>query len=97
MNENDERPAMMRRRYTVSDRVLAANRRNLELARQAEPARRYRATERRRPAWLVNLEKGRALLRETRLSPDGYPRSENRNSKIETRNSEIGNKPEFVS
>jgi hypothetical protein len=68
------------RSYTVSQRVLAANRRKLEWARQVEPGRVWRETPRRRAAWLANLEKGRALLHDTRLSPEGYPRTGVRDS-----------------
>ncbi len=49
-----------RRHYTVSAKVLEANRRNLEKARAVPKEIRYRRTERRRVACRQNLLKARA-------------------------------------
>ena len=49
-----------RRRYTVSGKVLEANRRNLEKARAVPKEIRYRRTERRRVACRQNLLRARA-------------------------------------
>ena len=48
-----------KRKYTVSDKVRAANRINLEKARSVDKAIRYRPTEKRLTASRANLEKGR--------------------------------------
>jgi len=84
---------MTKRKYTVTAKVLAANRLNLELARLVEPGIRFRVSERRRAACRANLVKARAVLRAASLTPDGLSKLENGNSKIETGNRkfEIGN------
>ena len=48
-----------KRKYTVSDKVRAANRINLEKARSVDKVIRYRPTEKRLAASRANLEKGR--------------------------------------
>jgi len=68
---------MTKRKYTISDRVLAANRRNLVLARRVDAGVRFRPTPQRAAASRANLVKARAVLRAASLSPDGYRREEN--------------------
>jgi hypothetical protein len=50
----------MKRKYTVSDKVLAANRRNLEKANAVPKSIRYRATARRLASCHANLQKAQA-------------------------------------
>jgi hypothetical protein len=59
----ETQPARPRRKYTVTEKVLAANRRNLEKARAVPKSIRYRPTERRLAACHANLEKARAARR----------------------------------
>src|SRR6516225_7419736 len=61
--ENGQR---VKRKYTVSDKVLAANRLNLEKARAVDKKIRYRATPKR-------LEGSRASLIKARQSPNYKP------------------------
>jgi len=58
--------ARPRRKYTVTEKVLVANRRNLEKARAVPKSIRYRPTERRLAACHANLEKARAARRSKR-------------------------------
>jgi hypothetical protein len=52
------------RKYTVSDKVLAANRRNLEKANAVPKSIRYRATARRLASCHANLQKAQAAQRD---------------------------------
>jgi hypothetical protein len=54
----------MNRKYTVSDKVLAANRRNLEKANAVPKSIRFRATERRLASCHANLQKAQAAQRD---------------------------------
>jgi hypothetical protein len=54
----------MKRKYTVSDKVLAANRRNLEKANAVPKSIRYRATARRLASCHANLQKAQAAQRD---------------------------------
>jgi hypothetical protein len=54
----------MNRRYTVSDKVLAANRRNLEKANAVPKSIRFRATARRLASCHANLQKAQAAQRD---------------------------------
>jgi glycyl-tRNA synthetase beta subunit len=58
----------MKRRYTISDKVLAANRRNLEKANAVPKSIRYRATARRLAACHANLQKAQAAQRDPQLA-----------------------------
>jgi hypothetical protein len=87
-----------KRKYTVSEKSLAANRRNLILARAVDPKVRCRPTDRRSIACRANLEKALAVLRAASLTPEGHPqkkaesrsqKSENGNAKLESGNSKI--------
>ena len=91
----------LKRKYTLSEKALAANRRNLILAREIDPKIRYRATPKRLKACRANLTRALATLRAASLTPDGEsqyklrsrkPKDENRNSKSETRKSTIENR-----
>jgi hypothetical protein len=54
----------MKRKYTVSDKVLAANRRNLKKANAVPKSIRYRATPRRLASCHANLQKAQAAQRD---------------------------------
>jgi hypothetical protein len=54
----------MKRPYTVSDKVLAANRRNLEKANAVPKSIRFRATARRLASCHANLQKAQAAQRD---------------------------------
>jgi hypothetical protein len=54
----------MKRKYTVSGKVLAANRRNLEKANAVPKSIRYRATARRLASCHANLQKAQAAQRD---------------------------------
>jgi hypothetical protein len=54
----------MKRKYTVSDKVLAANRRNLKKANAVPKSIRYRATARRLASCHANLQKAQAAQRD---------------------------------
>ena len=81
---------MTKRKYTVSRKVLAANRRNLELARRVDGEIRFRPTPQRAAASRANLIKARAMLRAASLTPDGYPQEQfkSQNSKFKKEESE---------
>jgi hypothetical protein len=54
----------MNRKYTVSDKVLAANRRNLQKANAVPKSIRFRATARRLASCHANLQKAQAAQRD---------------------------------
>jgi hypothetical protein len=54
----------MKRQYTVSEKVLAANRRNLEKANAVPKSIRFRATARRLASCHANLQKAQAAQRD---------------------------------
>jgi hypothetical protein len=54
----------MNRKYTVSDKVLAANRRNLQKANAVPKSIRFRATDRRLASCHANLQKAQAAQRD---------------------------------
>ena len=62
-----------KRKYTLTEKALAANRRNLILAREVDPEIRYRPTPKRLAAARANLTRALATLRAASLAPDGYP------------------------
>lgn len=70
----EAQPARPRRKYTVTEKVLAANRRNLEKARAVPKSIRCRPTERRLAACHANLEKARAARRAGTARRDGHGR-----------------------
>src|SRR6266567_753709 len=79
-----------KRKYTLTAKALAANRRNLELARAVDASIRFRSTPKRLQARRANLIRALAALRAASLTPDGYPqKSEIGNQKLETRNSKL--------
>src|SRR5437879_1212633 len=74
-----------KRKYTLTAKALAANRRNLELACAVEASIRFRSTPKRLQASRENLTRALAALRAVSLTPDGFPqKSEIRNQKLQT-------------
>ncbi len=69
----DDAAPKPKRPYTVSEKVLAANRANLEKARAAPRELRFRRTERRAAAARANLVKARVKARERALDPTQPP------------------------
>ncbi|MGH9448102.1 MAG: hypothetical protein ACRD3O_20620, partial [Terriglobia bacterium] len=66
----DQKP---KRKYTLSEKALAASRRNLEKANAVPNAIRYRPTPRRQAACRENLLKAHARLAARPRSPVGAP------------------------
>ncbi len=79
-----------KRKYTLTEKALAANRRNLILAREVDPEIRYRVTPKRLAACHANLTRALAVLRAASLTPDGYPQKKQK-LKIGNSRLEIGN------
>ena len=80
-----------KRKYTLSEKALAANRRNLILAREIDPKIRYRPTPKRLKACRANLTRAPAAIRAASLTPDGLPRPDHSVPTSHRAKPEIGN------